>query len=331
MVKICFISCTYLGYSALQALVESAKLYPPSIDISLISMNAVKGKNIVGYFDFSKFAFQNRLRFEAIESIKDPSVDNLIYEMNPDYILVIGWSELLRPSTLDIPMKLKSSPNRHGPGHGCIGMHPTLLPEGRGRAPIPWTIINGLRKSGVSVFLLENTADAGGIILQDKFQVEATETATTLYDKCSRYHYKLAFKLAPMLATHALSWKEQDGNKASYWPKRKPADGFINFNSDAIDIDRQIRALTPPYPGAFFYYQGNKIIIDKAEIEIRDVNTDRSRLGTILGKSSNGLPLIEITAGILKCLLIRPEIPNLNFVIGECAIGASNDTIQGNS
>src|SRR6266849_1042267 len=115
-------------------------------------------------------------------------------------------------------------------------MHPTLLPQGRGRAPIPWTIIKGLQQTGVTVFLLEDAPDAGGIILQERFTVDSEENATTLSAKSMEVHYRLARQLAPALSSRSLCWVEQDLSQGSVWPRRKPEDGLIDFNASVDSI-----------------------------------------------------------------------------------------------
>ena len=85
-------------------------------------------------------------------------------------------------------------------------MHPTLLPEGRGRAPIPWTIVRSLNSTGVTAFLLEEEPDAGGIILQRAISVDSAETATTLFEKIGRLHEELGEMLIETLASRNLCW-----------------------------------------------------------------------------------------------------------------------------
>jgi methionyl-tRNA formyltransferase len=197
-------------------------------------------------------------------------------------------------------------------------MHPTLLPEGRGRAPIPWTIIKGLRETGVTAFLLEDSADAGGIIFQERIQIKKEETATTLFSKVGEAHYQLAKKISPILAGRLLHSVKQDLSKGSVWPKRTPRDGIIDFNEKANSINKLIRALTNPFPGAFFYYEGHKIIVNEIKINFKKHSKP---FGTIVAVSSNGLPTIAVKDGVIECLSISPETLYLSFKPGTKAQG----------
>ena len=180
--------------------------------------------------------------------------------------MIVGWSELAPSAILDIPKSKHRGVARHTASYGCIGMHQTLLPEGRGRAPIPWAIIKGLNRTGVTAFLLEEAADAGGIVDQLQIAIDPTETATTLFDKARKAHIELGARLGMRMAARALSWTAQDERLASTWPRRRPEDGRIDFSWTAVEIDRFVRALTPPYPGAFFLWANEKIRVHKAEM-----------------------------------------------------------------
>jgi methionyl-tRNA formyltransferase len=204
----------------------------------------------VGYTDLGPFAAKSGAPVEYIQSIKTEAAQNLLRESAPDYLMIVGWSELAPSAILDIPKLKHGGVARHTASYGCIGMHQTLLPEGRGRAPIPWAIIKGLNRTGVTTFLLEEAADAGGIVDQIQIPLDATETATTLFDKARMAHIELGARLGKRIATRALSWIDQDERLASTWPRRRPEDGRIDFSWTAVEIDRFVRALTIPRAAA---------------------------------------------------------------------------------
>ncbi|HJQ57905.1 MAG TPA: formyltransferase family protein [Vineibacter sp.] len=240
--------------------------YGTKLRCSLLAcLDQVKSSVTVGYTDLGPFATQSGVRVEYIRSIKSEAAQNLLRESAPDYLIIVGWSELAPSTVLDIPKSKHRGVVRHTASYGCIGMHQTLLPEGRGRAPIPWAIIKGLNRTGVTTFLLEEAADAGGIVDQSRIPIDPTETATTLFEKARKAHIELGARLGMRMATRTLSWTDQDENLASIWPRRRPEDGRIDFNWTAVEIDRFVRALTPPYPGAFFLWANEKICVQKVE------------------------------------------------------------------
>ena len=279
----------------------------------LLSLDPAKRTSTVGFYDFSSLVEKYHLPYTTTRSVKSKRIKRIIEAANPDYLIVIGWSELVPSLILDIPKTVNHSQERHANAHGCIGMHPTLLPKGRGRAPIPWTIIKGLQETGVTAFLLEEAADAGGVILQEHIYVGKEETATTLFAKCAEAHYRLAKQLASMLASRSLCWIEQDPLQVSVWPKRKPKDGLINFNKNVNYISRLVRSQNYPYPGAFFYYQNRKITLDQVKVHPKKHS---EQMGTIVVVSSDGLPYIVAQDGVIECTRIKSDDDIPNFVLG---------------
>ena len=232
-------------------------------------------------------------------------LQNLLRESAPDYLMIVGWSELAPSAILDIPKSKHRGVARHTASYGCIGMHQTLLPEGRGRAPIPWAIIKGLNRTGVTAFLLEEAADAGGIVEQIQIPIDPTETATTLFDKARMAHIELGARLGKRMAMRALSWTDQDERLASTWPRRRPEDGRIDFSWTAVEIDRFVRALTPPYPGAFFLWANEKIRVHKVET-LQLAHTEDP--GTVLATNPSLIVAVK-DAAIRFEVFERPRVP----------------------
>jgi methionyl-tRNA formyltransferase len=259
----------------------------------LASLDQVKSSVTVGYTDLGPFAAKSGVPVEYIRSIKTEAALNLLRESAPDYLMIVGWSELAPSAILDIPKSKHRGVARHTASYGCIGMHQTLLPEGRGRAPIPWAIIKGLNRTGVTAFLLEEAADAGGIIDQLQIPIDPTETATTLFAKARMAHIELGARLGRRMATRALSWIDQHERLASTWPRRRPEDGKIDFSWTAVEIDRFVRALTPPYPGAFFTWANEKVRVQKVET-LKLAHTEKP--GTILATEPSLVVAVKDTA-----------------------------------
>ncbi|WP_299503536.1 formyltransferase family protein [uncultured Roseobacter sp.] len=170
---------------------------------------------------------------EALAAIKD---------VEPDLALVIGWSQICGPDFRAIP-KL-----------GCIGFHPTALPKLRGRGVLPWTILLGERDVGASLFWLGAGADDGPLAAQARFQINPdTVTARELYDRVLE---ALAGMLPPLLTSIAagdIPSTPQPDDGISICARRRPEDGRIDWTRPAAEIHRLIRAVGPPYPGAFTY------------------------------------------------------------------------------
>ena len=185
------------------------------------------------------FASDHHIPLHKVPNINDPEAIHAIRAYDIDWLFIIGWSQIAGREVLDEPTA------------GCIGVHPTLLPEGRGRASIPWAIIRGLDKTGATMFQLDAGVDTGPIIAQVPIPINADETATTLYARVARAHRSLISEAYPDLCSGSIQLVPQDESLASVWPGRKPADGRLDSSMTIAEMDRLVRATTRPYPGAF--------------------------------------------------------------------------------
>jgi methionyl-tRNA formyltransferase len=174
----------------------------------------------------------------ALQAVKDHEID---------WLFIIGWSQIAHPPMLAAPRR------------GALGMHPTLLPQGRGRAAIPWAILKGLDETGVTLFQLDEGVDTGPIVAQERIPLSPAETATTLYERVAQAHRSLIHRAWRGLAEDRLAPRPQDDSQATLWEGRSPEDGRITSAMSVEEADRLVRAATHPYPGAF-WEDGNKIV-----------------------------------------------------------------------
>src|ERR671930_2101700 len=206
-----------------------------------------------GQCSFEEIA--TRLGASLIETadVNAPDTIAAIREADPDLIFVVGWSQLVRADFIAL-----------APG-GVFGMHPTLLPRHRGRAAIPWAILSGLAKTGVTLFeIADGTADSGPILGQVEIPIAPDETATALYEKVTAAHLQLVRESVPRLLDGTAERTPQDTRRASAWPKRTPADGIIDWEMRARYLHDWVRAQTRPYPGAFTYLGDEKLVVWRA-------------------------------------------------------------------
>jgi methionyl-tRNA formyltransferase len=141
-------------------------------------------------------------------------------------------------------------------------MHPTLLPRHRGRAPIPWAILSGLARTGVTLFeIVDATADSGSIVGQVVVDIAPDETATTLFARIADAHVQLMRDFVPQLIARTAPRIPQDPTRASSWHRRTAADGIIDWETRAHYLSDWVRAQTRPYPGAFTFLGGERVIV----------------------------------------------------------------------
>ncbi len=194
---------------------------------------------------------------------------------------------------------------------GVFGMHPTLLPRHRGRAPIPWAILTGLARTGVTLFeIVDATADSGSIVGQVVVDIAPDETATTLFARLADAHVELTREFLPQLLARTAPRVPQDPSRASTWQRRTPADGIIDWETRAPYLSDWVRAQTRPYPGAFTYIGDEKVIVWAARAVVL---VQGAAPGTIVELGAEG-PVVACGEGGLVLEEIQTS--------GELAVGA---------
>jgi methionyl-tRNA formyltransferase len=223
------------------------------------------------------------LLVETADVNADETLDAL-RALDSELIFVVGWSQLVREPFIALASE------------GVFGMHPTLLPRHRGRAPIPWAILSGLARTGVTLFeIVDATADSGSIVGQAIVEIADDETAQTLFQRVSDAHVELIREFVPQLLARSAPRTPQDPRRASSWPKRTPADGIIDWETRAPHLYDWVRAQTRPYPGAFTFLGDQKVVVWRA----RAVELDETApAGTIVAARPEG-PIVACGQGAL--------------------------------
>jgi methionyl-tRNA formyltransferase len=183
-----------------------------------------------------------------------PEVVAEIRDLDADHLFVVGWSQVCKPALLAAA------------GKGAIGFHPAPLPRLRGRAVIPWTILLDEKITGSTLFWLDEGVDSGPILAQRFFHLAPDETATTLYARHLQALGEVLAESLPRLAAGTAPRLPQDDRYATWCAKRGPGDGMIDWGQPSGTIERLIRAVTRPYPGAFTLdAAGRRLVVWAAE------------------------------------------------------------------
>lgn len=258
--KIAFTTCVQLGLSCIEEIYRIGG----SLGL-LITLKDEKAKNKSGRIYLDEIAERENIPLLKINNINDLDVIESLKKHEIDWLFIIGWSQIAKKEVLETPT------------NGCIGMHPTLLPIGRGRAAIPWAIIKGLDKTGVTMFKLDEGVDTGDIIGQGVIDINENTTATDLYRKVDEMHVELISKYWEEIVNDRVVLKKQDEDKATEWSGRKPEDGEILSSMTMDEADKLVRAVTYPYPGAFYKDKdkmiriwSSKVDSNKGEIKLID-------------------------------------------------------------
>ncbi len=243
------------------------------------------------YSDLGDVALFYGIPLYRIKNINKPENIELIRSLQPDIIFVFGWSQLISKQILQIPSK------------GCVGSHPALLPKNRGRHPIIWALVEGLDKSGLTFFYLNEGVDSGDILWQKSFQITLNDDAGSLYKKIIVLAREAIRQFLPQLEQGTAPRIKQDSNKATYWRKRNEKDGEINWIMPSIKIYNLIRALTYPYVGAYTFLANKKIKIWRAKIPQKPIPLEAMNLSPgYIFSSNNHIFNVKTGDGYLKVL-----------------------------
>jgi methionyl-tRNA formyltransferase len=149
----------------------------------------------------------------------------------------------------------------------ALNMHGSLLPKFRGRAPVNWAILHGETETGATLHVMEAKPDAGDIVGQFAVSIGPEETATDVFGKVSGAAVEVINRVLPELIQGKVPRKPNELQKGSYFGGRKPADGQIHWNQSASQVHNLVRAVAPPYPGAFTEHDGKTMIVAKTSLK----------------------------------------------------------------
>lgn len=250
MIRTAFATCVQLGLSCIQEVYRLGGRFDLFITLK-DDMAAQKSGRI--YLD--EVASAHGTELLKIRNINDPEVIAALKTHGIDWLFIIGWSQIARQEVLNAPKR------------GCIGMHPTLLPKGRGRAAIPWAILYGLKETGVTMFRLDEGVDTGDIIAQGVIPMRDGITATELYHLVDEMHVELMRRHWNEIVSGHVTCTPQDPSQATVWSGRKPEDGELFPTMTMQQAERMVRAVTHPYPGAFLRHGEQVLRIWSAKVD----------------------------------------------------------------
>lgn len=206
------------------------------------------------YASVAKAAAEMDVPVFAPEDVNHPLWVNRIRELAPDVIFSFYYRTLLSDDILQLP------------SFGAFNLHGSLLPHYRGRAPVNWVLVNGETQTGVTLHKMVSRADAGDIVAQSVVAIDEEDTALTLHGKCRTAAAALLAQQLPLIRSREITLTPQDDSRASYFGRRTAADGLIDWQKSAHEINNLIRAVTEPYPGAFTFLGEHKVIIWRARV-----------------------------------------------------------------
>jgi len=243
------------------------------------------------------------------ESVKTDEFKTTIAALNPDYLVVVAFGQVIPKAVLETPDK------------AAINLHASLLPKYRGPAPIQWAIIKREKETGVTTMLMDEGLDTGDMLLTRKVEISNRETSGTLHERLANVGAGLVLETLDKLADGSISPVPQDEEQSSYAPLLKKQDGRIDWSRPAKEIESFIRGVNP-WPGAFTFCDERRLKIYSAQY--LDMETG-AEPGTVLvgfpcelrvATGDGALVLEEIQGASGKCLLIKDFLCGCNIAPG---------------
>jgi methionyl-tRNA formyltransferase len=182
----------------------------------------------------------------------DPNVPEVradIAAMAPDFIFSFYYRQMIKPALLDLAPR------------GAYNMHGSLLPKYRGRVPVNWAVLHGETETGATLHRMVEKPDAGDIVAQQAVPILPDDTAGEVFEKVTVAAEMALHGVLPALLAGTAAHRAQDPAQASYFSGRRPEDGRIEWTQPAAQIHNLVRAVAPPYPGAFFDLEGHRIVV----------------------------------------------------------------------
>ena len=232
------------------------KLHEEGYNIDLVVTQKDKprgrGKKIQ-YPPIKEKALELGLEVYQPDSINSKDSIAKLKELNPDFIIVVAFGQILKKEVLDIPK------------YDCINVHASLLPKYRGAAPINWAVINGELETGITIIEMEEGLDSGNMILSQAIDITQEDDFESLHDKLSVIGADLLIEALDNIKMGKDKRIEQDDNLSSYAPMIFKDTGKIHWNKPGRDIYNLIMGLRPT-PSAYTIYNDMMMKIHKASL-----------------------------------------------------------------
>jgi len=301
--KIVFFGSSHFALPALGALIKSGH----ELVCVVTQPDKKKGRHLrMAATDVKSTAMEAKLKIFQPEDIKAKESLDFLKKLKPDLFVIIAYGQIFSQEALDIPAIMP------------INIHASLLPRFRGAAPINWAIINGDKKSGLTVMYVTRKMDAGPVMLQKEVKIEQQDTSVTLEEKLSQAAPGILLDALKFIETRNYRLAEQDEERAVLAPKLTKQDGLIDWNNPAASIHNQIRGVMP-WPGAFTSYRGKMLKIFQAD-PLAVFPANKPVPGQVVRADKHGI-VVACGRGFLEIKELQLEaarrMPAQSFVIGH--------------
>ncbi|MBI3999079.1 MAG: methionyl-tRNA formyltransferase [Candidatus Omnitrophica bacterium] len=300
--KIIFFGSSDFSIPVLESLLSSKH----SVILVITTPDQKKGRGqVLAPSVVKAFARQRYLTVEAPRKLSLPDVVQDIKKLNPDLIVIASYGKIV-PSAIFMTPRI-----------AALNVHPSLLPRHRGASPIQQAILEGDKKTGVSVAEVTSELDAGDLLGQVEIEIDKNENALELSKRLAEMGAKLLLQTLGQLEAGKINKIKQDVSKATYAKKLNKNDGQIDWATPASYIHNQVRAYYL-WPMAFTFFRGKRLQILKTCCA--ETHSDACKPGTITDIKKESLD-IQTQAGTIALIRVqlegRRETSGFEFAIGQ--------------
>lgn len=229
------------GITALRAVLEAG--FPI---VGIITLSPAAGARRSGVSDYSTIGQEFGIPVFEVDDVNSEEGLATLAGLSLDLAFVIGWTQLVGPSALKlIPF-------------GLVGAHASMLPHNRGRAPVNWALIRGERETGNTLQWLGDSVDGGDVIDQTRIAITSYDSCQTIYEGVAESNRDMILRLMPKLLNGERPATPQPHSSEPLLPRRRPADGNLDWSAGSASVYDFVRGLTRPYPGAFSRLDGQR-------------------------------------------------------------------------
>src|SRR5574343_112481 len=222
-----------VGARCLQALLDGG------VDLQLVITHTDDPNERIWFTSVAELATKAGIPVITPESASEPNVQARIAAIAPDYIFSFYYRQMIPMSVLNLA---KIAP---------LNMHGSLLPKYRGRVPINWAVLHGETETGATLHVMAEKPDAGDIVAQQAVPIGPDDTAGDVFAKVTVAAADTLKGVLPRLLKGNIPRRPNNLAEGSYFGGRRPEDGRIHCEQTAAQVYNLIRAVAPPYPGAF--------------------------------------------------------------------------------
>lgn len=287
--NVIFMGTPEFSVPVLQGLIDSEEHTVTAVVTQPDKARGRSGKLV--FTPVKEVAVDNDIPVYTPVKIKDPEFVKTLRQIPCDVIVVVAFGQILSKDILDMP------------AYGCINVHASLLPRWRGAAPMQWAILEGDEKTGVTTMQMAEGLDTGDMLLKREVILDPEETGGSLFDRLSEVGAELLIEtLEKLERNEIIPEKQPELSPTPYASQMTKEMGRIDWNQDAVKIERLIRGLNP-WPSAYTKLGEKTLKIWVAQVEEGD---SKKEAGTVIRADKKGL-FVQTGKGVLKILELQLE------------------------